>query len=298
MAVAVGRKLGLDPLSLSRCELVHAAIERVVHEVVDGIEAWLVRARVASDGAPTGRASLRRGIVDLISSRPTPALERMVQPDPMPGFVRQSVAQVEVFGRASWDGRVQDDNTVVLRVALILARESGVAKQTLGIAVFKPNGVNVKRRRSALPQRLLHSSLLGVLGRDAREPLGLIEPRHLLQIELHARRAVRSVENINLLVHSRIGDISTSDGVILHNNMEVNVQGPRLVRLSALEVPERPELALKGLLDLVSQGAGTSSALERRNGLCSGEGRGIEHDGGRDDGKQTHCYSRVGRKEE
>jgi len=73
----VGRDLGLDAGDLSRGEIVHAGVVGVVHEVLDGIEAW------ADAGIPRNRAAipgdrLSRSIVDKVATSITSTLERVV----------------------------------------------------------------------------------------------------------------------------------------------------------------------------------------------------------------------------
>ena len=154
----VGGDLGLETGALPRGKVVHAGVVAVVHVVVEAIEpimsvccfernhsgdirvrsstgAGIARSRAAEDGAGLGS-----GIADRVTWGGAPSLEGVVQSDPvstrdpmissiqsvsmqrndrLPGFVGESSALVIGSGGSTRDGRVEDDDTIILGVASI-----------------------------------------------------------------------------------------------------------------------------------------------------------------------------------
>jgi hypothetical protein len=78
----VGPHLGLQTGDLAGGELVHAAVVRVVHVVVDGVDA-AARARVAAGRAFVRGRGLGRGVRDAVAGAGAATLEGMVEADPV-----------------------------------------------------------------------------------------------------------------------------------------------------------------------------------------------------------------------
>jgi transposase len=118
LQVPIRREHRVHPHVLSRGELDHAGIVRVIHEVVDRIEAREARAGIPVHRTPVrGRALRRRirhGIPAGVLAR-TAALERVIQPHPVPDLVRRRVT--EVIGRsiAARQRRAQHHHAVPAR---------------------------------------------------------------------------------------------------------------------------------------------------------------------------------------
>src|SRR5262245_29157734 len=94
LVVAIRRERRVHPRVLVAREMIHAPVVGIVHEVVDGIEARLRRAAVATDRAAEGRRPLRRRIGDEVSFLRAAALERVIQAHPVSDLVRRRIAEV------------------------------------------------------------------------------------------------------------------------------------------------------------------------------------------------------------
>lgn len=77
-------------LFLPQMEDVNSPVVRVVHVVVDGVDA-AARAGVTAGGAAARRGSLRRGVRHHVAGTAAAALEGVVKTDPVPRLVRQSL---------------------------------------------------------------------------------------------------------------------------------------------------------------------------------------------------------------
>ena len=80
--------LGVQPFhphGLPGCELVHAAVVRVIHEIMDRVKTGelLARTRVAAFRTPTGRGALARRVAHVIVVGGAAVLEGVVQAEPV-----------------------------------------------------------------------------------------------------------------------------------------------------------------------------------------------------------------------
>jgi hypothetical protein len=101
-------------------------------------------AGVTASRAARRSRGLWRGIADRITSAGAPALEGMVETKPVANLMSESFALVVVGRAAAGDGRVEDDNTVVLGGSGVRRRESGIAEEPGAGAGFKTDGVDVE----------------------------------------------------------------------------------------------------------------------------------------------------------
>ena len=120
-AAVGGEHLG-HPGALAGREHAVAGVEGVVHVVADRVEAGQ-RAGVAADRAAARGAALRRRVGDLVVPRRAAALERVVEPEPVPGLVGRGLAAVEVRRRATRQRGEVDPDAVDARVARVVPRE-------------------------------------------------------------------------------------------------------------------------------------------------------------------------------
>src|SRR5689334_5757896 len=111
-----------DPGALPRRVLVVARVVRVVHVVVDRVETRQ-RAGVPAGRATARRAALRRGVTDRVVRARAATLERVVEPEPVPGLVRRRLAQVEVRRRTTRQRAVLHPDPVDARVRRVVPRE-------------------------------------------------------------------------------------------------------------------------------------------------------------------------------
>lgn len=79
----------MHPLLLSCSEAFSAGIPRVIHEVIDQVEAWEVRAAVLVCGAVGARGGLclSRCVVDIVTLSFTATLKGVEETKPMADFV-------------------------------------------------------------------------------------------------------------------------------------------------------------------------------------------------------------------
>src|SRR5436190_11656093 len=97
---AIRRPHRVHPGALSRRQLVVAGVVAVVHVVVDRVEPGQ-RAGVATRGATRGRRALRRRVADAVVGAGAPALEGVVEPEPVTSLVARRLALVVVRGRSA-----------------------------------------------------------------------------------------------------------------------------------------------------------------------------------------------------
>jgi hypothetical protein len=92
-SVAGGPRGATRPRNLR--ELGVAGVVRVVHVVVDRIETRIARAAVLALRATARRDELARPVVHPVARRATPALERVIQPEPVHELVRRGLPRLK-----------------------------------------------------------------------------------------------------------------------------------------------------------------------------------------------------------
>lgn len=113
-------------------------------------------------------------------------------------------ALVEVLRRASGESREQNHDTIILQLGFDIGREGGISKETLGIALFEANGVDIEVLLVALPQCLLHLGLLCCVGAGAAEPLLVGRASGVGEGERDAGTGVVLVHDVDLLLQLRV----------------------------------------------------------------------------------------------
>jgi hypothetical protein len=73
-----------------------------------------------------------RSVRDAVARAGAAALEGVVETEPVADLVSEGAAAVVARSRAARDGRVAEDNTVVLRRARVRAREGSVSNRKRG----------------------------------------------------------------------------------------------------------------------------------------------------------------------
>ena len=288
-------------------------LPRVVHVVVDGIQAALVGARVLAGRASAGRVGLSWGVGDKVAIATAAALEGVVQVEPVTSLMSDGLAQVEVGGRAAGDTLRGDDDAVEVEGILaddnVLLRESGIAEQT-----------NVKEAREEVDiesgivspaKSLLVCQLILVVsplrghraGNSLEDELEVGNRKVLGQnVELSGKSGVLHLVSYEFQIMKEdltdrepaifLGVLGESDDVEVHID---GVNRPRLeavVSLSGSEFTRLLELSFRGVLSSapltanrargveVSRGAGSSrnNGQERRKAHLEGSGtlQGVE----------------------
>lgn len=167
---------------------------RVIHIVVNRIQARLARARVPASRAPTARRRLGRGIRHVIAVARASSLEGMVQTEPVADLVGGRVAEVVVGQRAAGQGVVEDGAAVVVPVVGLgrdRGREVAVAQSVAEVL----EDVQVQVFVGSLAQGLLHGELGAVDG-----PVAVDGVVGTLEGELDVVRGVGLVEGGDLVV--------------------------------------------------------------------------------------------------
>src|SRR6476661_6831940 len=104
--LSVGHPGVLRSDDLAGREAIHARVVRVVHEVLDRVESCLAGAAVATGRAAEGRRCLCRCVADVVALTRAAALERVVEPEPVPRLVGRGVTQVVGRGVATLEALV------------------------------------------------------------------------------------------------------------------------------------------------------------------------------------------------
>jgi hypothetical protein len=89
---AIGVVHLLHPRGLVGCEVVHAGIVRVIHEVLYRVPAT-ASARVTSEGAAVRGGFLGRGVNRKVAAALAASLEGVVESQPVPNLVREQLQQ-------------------------------------------------------------------------------------------------------------------------------------------------------------------------------------------------------------
>ena len=166
---------------------------RVIHVVMDRIQAGLARARITTSRAPRAGARLGGGIRDVVAVAGAAALEGMVQTEPMADLVGGGVAEVVVGEGAAGEGGRQDRAAVVVPVVGLGGDAGREVAVTKGVAEVLED-VQVQVLVGALAERLLHGQLGAVDG-----PVAVDGVVGALEGELDAVRGVGAVEGGDLV---------------------------------------------------------------------------------------------------
>lgn len=110
----------------------------------------------------------------------------------------RGASQVEVGRGATRKGRVQNDDSVILGVGLVVGRESSVAEETFTITGGETDGVDVERAGGSRSESILHVGLLGGIRSDIVEPVGVQCPGGVLQLEAEASFGIVFIQDIDL----------------------------------------------------------------------------------------------------
>lgn len=122
-----------------------------------------IRTRIPTRRTPGRGARLRRRIGNGITAPRTPPLKRVIQPEPMPHFVRNRIPQVIVRSAAPRDGGMQ--NTAPVVVEIVAAGCDG--RRKVAVAEVAAEGfvkVDVEVAVGALAEGLFHGELGAVVG--------------------------------------------------------------------------------------------------------------------------------------
>ena len=131
----------------------------------------------------------------------------MVEPDPVSDLVSRGTSQVVVDHGTSREGRVENHDTVVHGVGLVVGREGSVTEKTLAFAGSETDGVEVERVGATLSESGLHAGLLGGIRSGAVEPVGIQGPGSVGQFESKTSVAVVLIQNIDLTLNLGIAGI-------------------------------------------------------------------------------------------
>src|SRR5512132_565368 len=142
----------LHASDLASGKLEHTGIVAVVHEVLDGIHAGALFARVPTRRTAIGWGAFGRGVAHVVARLAAAALKRMVQPEPMPDLVRRSIPNVVRRGGPARQRGIKNDDAIILRAAGVVPREGGPSQQAAARIVC----VYVQSVIAALAQSLLH----------------------------------------------------------------------------------------------------------------------------------------------
>ena len=194
------------------------ANSRVIHIIVNRVDAstW---AAVLVGWASRGSSRLRWGVRDLVAITGAATLENVVETEPMADFVRERLALVVVGRATAGEGRVEDDNTIVLGGTLVVRWESSIAQEALSISSLESNGVDVERGSITFAKRGLHVRLGLCTWADVGEPVGVGGAGRLGEGERDARGCVVLVHGVNVGLHHAVWDVSASDHVRLLNDV-------------------------------------------------------------------------------
>lgn len=138
---------------------------------MNGVQASVAGARVATSRAARGGTALGGSIGDLIASARASALEGVVQTEPVTSLVGSSLAKVEALRRTAGDGRGEDGAAVADEGVGALRGVGGeVAVAQVSAEVVLQ--VDVERRVAALAELGLHRHLAVVVGPGGVDGLG------------------------------------------------------------------------------------------------------------------------------
>jgi len=87
------------------------------------------RAGVTASWATVSGARLSRCVANTVTASAASTLEGVVKTEPVASLVGESVAQVVRGSSSSWDGGVEDDNTIVLGSSRVARWEGGIAEK-------------------------------------------------------------------------------------------------------------------------------------------------------------------------
>jgi len=225
LALTVSSELVSNASILAISELDHAGIVHVVHEVIGGVVASIIRAGVHNAGAAVVGGLLSGGIIDTITTSHGSAstLEGVVQTHPVADLVGASVTLIVVGGRSTGQRGVQNHDTIHIGLLLITGGEGSPTQQTTADV----GEVQVQVISRSLSQGGLHVSLgrgLGTsLGRLDGEPLIIDGNINRVQDEGPATLGVGIVQHLDLGSVLRIRDGTSTSGVV--DGVNVNLDG-------------------------------------------------------------------------
>ena len=160
----------------------------------------------------------------------------MVEPDPVADLMSCSASQVVRLRSTSRKRRVEKNDSVILGLALVFAREGGI---TEGI-VAETDGVEVQRSGVSLSESVLHFGLLAVTYISPVEPDGIQVPGDLRQFETKTSFAVIPIQDFDLFPDlgiskmyvqvrtaqqnrpSNLRDVTSGEGLIGIDNVDVD----------------------------------------------------------------------------
>ena len=79
----------------------------------------------------------------------------------MPDLVSSSTSQIEVSGGTAGEGRIEENNAVILGVGRVVGGEGSITEETLVIAAGETDGIEVECASVPNSERSLHGGLLG-----------------------------------------------------------------------------------------------------------------------------------------
>lgn len=217
----VGGYLGLEAGDLSLGEIVHARVIGVVHVVADGIKTR-AGAGIACCGAAGSRGSLGRGIGNIVTISIASALEGMVEPNPVPDLVSRGSSQVELSHGTAGEGRIENNNSVVLGVRRVVGGEGSITKETLALAGGETDGVEVECAGVSYSERGLHGGLLGCFWTDTVEPVCSQCPGGVHQLKVETSSNIVPIQDVDLFLDLGIRNVTSGDVLGRIDNVEVD----------------------------------------------------------------------------
>jgi len=140
----------------------------------------------------------------------------------MATFVRERAALVVGSLAIIREGRVQDDDAILLGCILVVDREGSESEETLSVSLVESDRPDIQSRRIAITERLLHLSFFWRIRSHLVEPVLTLDPRNVHEVKADSRGVIIAIKHIDLLLDRLVRDISTFLRVVRKDNVEVD----------------------------------------------------------------------------